>query len=399
MPLQTKLAEFVAKAGLKDDVAKWLETTGYVTYEDVALIADDLSGVTAGLHAVMVAADVPSSKEIIAAVNCKKLWRLCKDQNELDRKAPSSTAEVTGEMPIPQVEHQQITELWKTRHNMVLPDSQLLIPTHQGKMWRELNMVPPQLSTWLAETLRTRACLHKSTGTQLAVIPGQSVEAVEVVADAIEKAFELWSRIRAFFMTLAFACVKTPDWFPLQSAMQASDLILLKIMATYKGRTAPLQFLITAWAETSHWLSEQVRITQRSPASIIDNAGAWESRWAWNASTAGDAGGGGAVQQADNKVLRNQMQNLEKQVSMYKAQAVQAKQFANMQKQITMSRQSRREEAGEMEDDGHQRGGNRHRGNGAGKNRGGKGGNGAPWQGDGGADSSSKRAKPRKKRR
>ena len=36
MPLQAKLAEFVAKAGLKDDVAKWLETTGYVTYEDVA---------------------------------------------------------------------------------------------------------------------------------------------------------------------------------------------------------------------------------------------------------------------------------------------------------------------------------------------------------------------------
>ena len=79
MPLQAKLAEFVAKAGLKDDVAKWLETTGYVTYEDVALIVDDLSGVTAGLHAVMVSADVQSAKEIIAAVNCKKLWRLCKD--------------------------------------------------------------------------------------------------------------------------------------------------------------------------------------------------------------------------------------------------------------------------------------------------------------------------------
>ena len=51
MPLQTKLAEFVAKAGLKNDVAKWLEPVGYVTYEDVALIAEDLSGVTAGLHA------------------------------------------------------------------------------------------------------------------------------------------------------------------------------------------------------------------------------------------------------------------------------------------------------------------------------------------------------------
>ena len=419
--ISAKLQDFITQSNLKEDVAKWLVTVGILGYEEVALLADDLAGVTPGFFAVMKAANVESMKEVIALVNCKKLWRLCKDQDELDRKVPGSSAEVTGEMPIPQADHQLITEAWTNRHNMVLPDSQLLIPTHQGKMWREANMAPPQVSTWLAQTLRTRACLNNTMGTQLAVIPGQSVEAVEIVADAIEKSFELWVRIRAFFMTLAFVSIKNPKWFPLQSAMTASDLILQKIMATYKGRTAPLQFLITAWAETTHWLSEQVRMgasetPRRTPASIMDNAGAWETRWAWNPSSGSDtSAGGGAVQQADDRVMKTQLANMNKQVSMYKQQAIAAKQFANMQKQVTMSRQARRDESAAYEDDEAYRGnnnrggggkGNRaggggggNRGNGGGGgNRGGGGssGGGAPQQGNGGGDGGGKR--PRKRR-
>ena len=411
--LSDKLQEFLKKAKLKEDVGEWLLARGVTTYEEVALLADDLPGVTPGLFAVMKAADVESMKEMIAIVNCKKLWRLCKDQDELDRKVPGSSAEVTGEMPIPQADHHLITEAWTDKHNMVLPDSQLLIPTHQGKMWREANMTPPQVSTWLAQTLRTRACLNNTMGTQLAVVPGRGVEAIEVVADAIEKAFELWVRIRAFFMTLAFVSIKYPKWFPLQSAMMASDLILQKIMATYKGRTAPLQFLVNAWAETTHWLSEQVRMgasetPRRTPASIMDNAGAWETRWAWNPSSGSDtSAGGGAVPQADDRVMKTQLANMNKQVSMYKQQAIQARQFANMQKQITYSRQQRRDEPLAIEDDDAYRGNNNRGNGGKGKNRGGGGGGGnrggggssgggAPQQGNGGGEGGGKR--PRRKR-
>ena len=78
-------------------------------------------------------------------------------------------------------------------------------------------MVPPQISTWLAETLRTRACLTKHTGTLLAVTPGAKVEAVRVVADEVEIAFELWMRIRAMMMTLSFISISKPEWFPFQS--------------------------------------------------------------------------------------------------------------------------------------------------------------------------------------
>ena len=107
--ISAKLQDFITQSNLKEDVAKWLVTVGIVGYEEVALLADDLAGVTPGFFAVMKAANVESMKEVIALVNCKKLWRLCKDQDELDRKVPGSTAEVTGEMPIPQADHQLIT--------------------------------------------------------------------------------------------------------------------------------------------------------------------------------------------------------------------------------------------------------------------------------------------------
>ena len=62
MPLSAKLQEFLTKANLKEDVGKWLESVGYVSYENVALIAENLEGVTTGLHAVSVfPADLKSS--------------------------------------------------------------------------------------------------------------------------------------------------------------------------------------------------------------------------------------------------------------------------------------------------------------------------------------------------
>ena len=46
---------------------------------------------------------------------------------------------------------------WLAKQAFIMPDAQLLIPHHQGEMWRDVSMQPPQLAVWIAEPF---ACGH-----------------------------------------------------------------------------------------------------------------------------------------------------------------------------------------------------------------------------------------------
>ena len=70
----------------------------------------------------------------------------------------------------------------------------------------------------------------------MAVVPGKAVSAMAVVVDEVEKTFELFLRIRAYFMTLSLVSVTIPGWFPLQIAILASDQILGAVSNTYRGK-------------------------------------------------------------------------------------------------------------------------------------------------------------------
>ena len=124
---------------------------------------------------------------------------------------------------------------------MVLPDSYLLVDTTQGRMWNDYHMDPPRLGVWLAEKLRTRASINHAVGLQVAIVPGQPAITEAIIADQVERSFELYVRARAFFHTLALVTILAPDYFPLQTAMMASELILAAVSASYGGRV-PLYF-------------------------------------------------------------------------------------------------------------------------------------------------------------
>lgn len=94
--------------------------------------------------------------------------------------------------PIPQAEEKTIVNLWSGRHNFELPDSQLLIPSVQERMWRDFNTNPPQLSVLLAEQVHTRSCISKTVGHTLAIVPGKAVVSQPVLVDEVEKSFELF---------------------------------------------------------------------------------------------------------------------------------------------------------------------------------------------------------------
>ena len=165
-------------------------------------------------------------------------------------------------MLIPSAGDLDIVAKWGQRRNFVLPDSQLSIRTLQYKLWKDFQASPLSIAVWLAESWRTRACMNKTIGHQLSLVPGKPAETVEVIADSIDRAFELYNRIRAIFMTLAYISITKPTWFPLQVAMLAADQVMSYITCTYNGRSPPVKILVEAWAGRSTTFPSQCGCNQ-----------------------------------------------------------------------------------------------------------------------------------------
>ena len=193
--------------------------------------------------------------------------------------------------------------------------------------------------------------------------PGRPAMGIEVIADRVDKAFELYVRIRALLMSLAYVSIEDPTWFPLQIAMLVSEQIMGFITNTFNGRTPPLEFLIKAWAATIHYFSEQMRIQSCTPAQIIGAVGSWEHKWKWSAPTAqGGAGGSASTREPDNKALQNKLDSVNGQVKRLQA-------AADRQQSLAPSRRQRSRSPGRGDRSVYQGGGD-------GGNRSGKGGGG-----------------------
>jgi len=55
------------------------------------------------------------------------------------------------------------------------------------------------------------------------VVPGQAVSATTVDIDVLPNSMEVFTRARAWFVTLAFVSIGNPKWFDLQTALFASE--------------------------------------------------------------------------------------------------------------------------------------------------------------------------------
>ena len=364
---------------LPADMIAWFQSKEYEDYSDVAMACSTAEATESKFVNPMKASDVKSAKDDgIGVVKLRKFWLACTDLLSKDR-TPKKEVEPDEEATIPEVEALGISEQWINLHSYVLPDAHLLIDNQQGRMWRDFCAKTKAVDVWLINKLRPRSCRSLPAGTAMAVVPGKLVKGVEVIVDDVAKSFDLFIRARAFFMTAAFVSVTDTTWFPLQSAVQASEVIMNLITATWEGRSPPVSFHISAWGTTVHHFSEQVRITKRTLKEVVENIGAWEHNWKWSPSTsaAPNGGTGGAP---DNQSLLNQLNSVKGQMLQYKKQAEEAD-----QRTINASR-DRRDRSEEVKREGskRQRGGNGggfggggFGGGKGGKNRGGKGGTGS----------------------
>ena len=318
-----KTQSFAVNCKLNKEVINWFIVGGCPDYSDVSIGADDAADARKTYAEPLIAknilkADVPGD-----AVSINKFWIQCNDQYKLDRKPSAGTAEEEEEEAvIPIREELSIKDAWTVRHNFQLPDAQLLIPTSLGKLWRDYGASPPHLSVWLAEQVRTRSNIHPHNGLRMSVVAGKAPVAENVIVDPVDVAFELFKRIRAFFMSLAFVSILTPDWFPLQSAILASEQIFEYVTATYNGRTPPIGFLVEAWAHTSHYFSEALRMGQkkRTAAEVIGNLGAWENKWKWTPQAAvsdGNSGSASTSTESDNREMQAKLKEVQGQLKRF----------------------------------------------------------------------------------
>ena len=318
MAFTGKVLQFADDTGLPKEFRDWFVKVGVVEYEDVALACTLESEVALALNAQMKADGVADAESLRGKIAMKKFWIACRGAYDEGKKVKEDNTAVI-EAPIGQRESTLIAAAWVKIHGFILPDSQMLVQTTQGRMWRDATADTPCISVWLAEQLRTRSCVNKKTGIMMALQAGKQMEVLDVIADSIDKSFELFVRARAFFMTLAYVSIMNPAWFPLQIAIQATDEILKFISATYSGRVPPVDFLVTAWAHTVHFFSEQIRIQNKTAAEVVGNFGAWSQKWTWtppSASSGRAVSNGNATPsgEADNEDLRNQIKSMKGQV-------------------------------------------------------------------------------------
>ena len=298
------MVDLAKECEVPDVVFKWLLTQvggskQYLTAEDIATIASTEALVDTNIIEEAKADGLLDAlKPMGARAGIRKFWSRCSGMwnEEKAAKAALSSAAASAiaiaatpvpeppqvEEGIPTKDFELIVKAWWDHHHFVLPDAQLLIPAQQKQMWKEWGMKPPQVSDWDARNLRQKSNSGRPKLPMIPLATGRPLEAEQHIVDAIDRSFELWVRCRAYLMTLSYVSILTPDWFPYQSAVEVADYLLRLMMDLYGGRSPDIHTMVGAWAATSAYWSEMVRIQKRSPAEVFTNMGMWSHKWSWN---------------------------------------------------------------------------------------------------------------------
>ena len=110
---------------------------------------------------------------------------------------------------------------------------------------------------------------------------GKSVKAAPSAEDSIASeevsgVFELWTRLRAFFTTLAYTSVDQKDWFGFGEREQFVDQVFQWLHLRHSGQRAPIQFYIDAFNNTCATFQSAIR---RTLNSVIGNPSEYQHCW------------------------------------------------------------------------------------------------------------------------
>ena len=275
--------------GIDANIQKFLENKRILNDESFALMAADEKEVRSEILPFIRAGGY-RLEEMEEQVAIKKLWMSCRRAMAPSFNQPSGSAPVMVTDELPSETNIDLKAHWKAVHGYILPDTWLLSAKLQMTLWKGVHATTPSVEVVLIERLRLLCQSARDSGT---LINASTMTASRVEVDQIHGPLEVYSRSRAWFMTMAYASIRKPAWFDLQTAVFASEKIFDLVQRTSGGRFPPLGFLIEAWANTVNHFAEQVRVTGKPLSELVVNTGTWEHKWTWTATQA--VNGGGAV--------------------------------------------------------------------------------------------------------
>ena len=278
--LSQGLIALLTSANCVDDkFREWLVTNEITATDSLGLLVSTETALEEKVFPMLQAAWVPITKMALM-ISIKKAWHLSRAQVDKEH------ATAAGKQPAPAADEPlsaptraSITEAWGKKHGHTLSNDRLLHENLIGQLHREIHSKPPRLGIHLAESLR----LQSST-----TMPGRKYAAwndqgqltqEEHIADHVSSVLELFTRVRAFFNTLALASIHEPDWFSMQDAVFIEDKLLNMLQMTKEGRRPPVVFFTTAWASFLQHLSDELRTTGRPLSALIRETASWTPVW------------------------------------------------------------------------------------------------------------------------
>jgi hypothetical protein len=300
-----------------DKFEEFLLVQGILTASDYATLAAEETLVKAEIIDPAKSAEVLFTK-LEHKVSVTKLWVLCKDSGS----KPGGSVAGASEDSMPEETVKDVKESWFKKLGFHPPDAMLLIAETQTKIWRSVTLRPARVDVFMIEKLRTLANSERPFGTQVSVVPGQAVEAQAVVVDVASKHIEIYLRVRAYFMTVAYVNIRNPTWFDYQTAIFASEQVLTLLMQTFNKLTPPVTFYIEAWGQKIHHFSEQVRVSGDSMAVVVRNTGGCLTFWNCWTSPPNQSGGGGSTSGPDiPAAVEAEIRKLREQARTWQAQS------------------------------------------------------------------------------
>ena len=292
--LEMTFAKMCAEASVTVATQEFFLAQGILCAHDLAILASSEAEVKTEIIDPILGGGV-ELKTLSDKGSVRKLWSACKKIGKASDRADDEM-EAGHEGPIPPVPLGDLEKVWHHKHGFVMPDGWLLTQNLTGKMWRALVAEKPYLEQILAESLRLRLspAPEKPKGSFIAFVPGESPKTHEVIADGVSKPVELYTRIRAWFNTMAFVCVKRPDFFDFATAILASEKVLTFCTQTFDGAPAHVSHYVKAWAATVTFFSEHVKADEKNTlkGAILMTA-SWEHRWTSYQQSSGGRGSSG----------------------------------------------------------------------------------------------------------
>ena len=169
---------------------------------------------------------------------------------------------------------------WRKRHNFDLPARRLLVDTLFARRYREIQSKPRRFTILLPESIRTQHNVDRGTA-QAIMIKNRTLDVESVIADEVHGHHELWTRIRADFSTMALCSILDTAYYSYGDCEEFCDRILAFINARYSDRLAPVEFYVNAFIKTMQEFTEQVRIHDKTLASVINDHSRWHHFWVY----------------------------------------------------------------------------------------------------------------------